>query len=293
MTSVQGIDLFEQERRRLFTLAYGLLGSRADAADAVQEAWIRWQGRAAGELRDPAAWLTTVTARLALDRLRSARARRETYPGTWLPEPIVEGPSAEQTVLERGELSLAFLFLLERLAPEERAAFLLREVFDHTIRDIAEALDKSEAASRQLVVRARERVRQDRVRSEVDRTGFERVVGRYHDALAAGDERALLELIAPGAVLYGDGGGKAPSVVNPLYGQDRIVRFLMGLRRKYPGQYEMRATRVNGQPGLLVYRDGMLSGVSAYEIAEGQIQGIFHVLNPDKLSGPEQLHSGE
>ncbi len=291
MTSVPGIDLFEQERRRLFTLAYGFLGSRADAADAVQEAWLRWQGRE-GEIRDPAAWLTTVTARLSLDRLRSAHARRETYPGTWLPEPIVEGPSAEQLVVQRGELSVAFLFLLERLAPEERAAFVLREVFDRSYREIGEALEKSEAACRQLVTRARERVRQDRVRTEVNRAEFERVMGRYVEALAAGDERALLELIAPDAVLYGDGGGKVLSVVNPLHGQDRIVRFLLGLRRKYAGQYGVRRTEVNGQPGLLIYRGGNLSGVSAYAIADGRIQGIFHVLNPDKLQGLERRLAG-
>jgi RNA polymerase sigma-70 factor (ECF subfamily) len=285
VTSLQAIDVFEQERRRLFTLAYGFLGSRADAVDAVQEAWIRWQtAKPQGEnVRDPAAWLTTVTARLSLDRLRSAQVRRETYPGTWLPEPIVEKPSAEQSVLQRGELSMAFLFLLERLGPEERAAFVLREVFDHSYREIADALDKSEAACRQLVTRARERVRQDRVRSDVDRTEFQQVLEQYVAALESGDERALLDLIAPGAVLYGDGGGKALSVVNPLHGQDRIIRFFMGLRRKYPGQYELKPARVNGLPGLLVYLNGKFSGVSAFDIADGRIQGFFHVLNPDKI----------
>jgi RNA polymerase sigma-70 factor (ECF subfamily) len=288
LTDLHAVDLFEQERRRLFTLAYGFLGSRADAADAVQEAWVRWLNRPSLEgeaVRDPAAWLTTVTARLALDRLRSASVRRETYPGTWLPEPVVEAPSAEDSALQRGELSLAFLFLLERLGPEERAAFVLREVFDHGYGDIAEALGRSEAACRQLVARARDRVRQNRVRRQVDRVEFERVLGKYVEALATGDERALLELIAPGAVLYGDGGGKALSVVNPLHGRDRIVRFLLGLRRKYPHQWEVRQITVNGWPGLTLYRGGELSSVSAYEVVDGRIQGIFHVLNPDKLKG--------
>lgn len=284
MTSPQAIDVFEHERRRLFTLAYGFLGSRADAADAVQDAWIRWQNRPAGEVRDPAGWLTTVTARLALDRLRSARARRESYPGTWLPEPIVEAPSPEQSVLERGALSMAFLFLLERLGPEERAAFVLREVFDRSYREIAGVLDKSKAACRQLVTRARERVRQDRTRHPVDRVEFQRILDRYVAALATGDERELLRLIAPDAVLYGDGGGKALSVVNPVYGHDRIARFLLGLQRKFPGQYDVRFAIVNRQPGLVIYRAGELSGVSAYQIAHGRIQAIFHVLNPDKLS---------
>ncbi|HEY3840101.1 MAG TPA: RNA polymerase sigma factor SigJ [Bryobacteraceae bacterium] len=283
MTSIQALDVFVQERPRLFALAYGFLGSRADASDAVQETWIRWQGREVGDVRDPAAWLTTVTARLALDRLRSARVRRETYPGTWLPEPVVDAPSAEQAVLQRSELSVAFLFLLERLGPEERAAFVLREVFDHSYRDISETLEKSEASCRQLVTRARERVRQDRVRAPVDHTEFERLLRRYVDALASGDERGLLELIAPGAVLYGDGGGKALSIVNPLHGPERIVKFLMGLRRKYRGQYELRPTNVNGWAGFLVVLGGQVRGVSAYDISGGKIYGIYHVVNPDKL----------
>jgi len=283
VTAGEGIAVFEQHRRRLFSVAYGILGSRADAADVVQDAWIRWQDRPTGEVRDPAAWLTTVTARLALDRLRSAQVRRETYPGTWLPEPIVEAPSAEESVLQRGDLSVAFLFLLERLGPDERAAFVLREVFDYSYRDISQALEKSEAACRQLVTRARERVRQDRVRSVVDRGDFANLVGRFVDALTAGDERALMELIAPASVLYGDGGGKVSAVVNPLQGHDRIVRFLLGLMRKYPGQFEFRPADVNGWPGLLIYIGGKLNGVSAYEIADGKIQGIYHVLNPDKL----------
>ena len=186
--------------------------------------------------------------------------------------------------MQRGELSMAFLFLLERLGPEERAAFVLREVFDHSFREIADALEKSEAACRQLVTRARERVRTERVRTDVDRAEFERVLNRYVEALAADDERALMALIAPGAVLYGDGGGKVPSVLNPIYGHERIVRFLLGVRRKFPGEFEMRPARVNGQAALLVYRGGVLNGVSAYEIADGKIQGIFHVVNPDKLT---------
>jgi RNA polymerase sigma-70 factor (ECF subfamily) len=285
VTGVEGIDQFEQERPRLFSLAYGFLGSRADAADAVQETWIRWQGRAPGEVRDPAAWLTTVTSRLALDRLRSARVRRETYPGVWLPEPIVDAPSAEQSVLQRGELSVAFLFLLERLGPEERAAFVLREVFDHSYRVIAQSIDKSETACRQLVTRAREKVRQDRVRNTVDRAEFQQVLTKYVAALEAGDEQALLQLIAPDAVLYGDGGGKALSVVNPLHGSDRIVRFLAGLRRKYPERDELIPVVVNRWPGLLLYHDGVLRAVTAYEIADGRIQNVFHILNPDKLGG--------
>jgi RNA polymerase sigma-70 factor (ECF subfamily) len=282
VTSVLSVDTFEHERPRLFALAYAFLGSRADAADAIQDAWLRWHGRT-DSVRDPAAWLTTVVSRLALDRLRSAHARRETYPGVWLPEPVAEAPSAEETAVRQADLSIAFLFLLERLAPEERAAFVLREVFDHPYSDIAAALEKSEAACRQMVTRARERVRRDQVRQPVDPTEFQNVLGQYVAAIAAGDERALLNLLAPDAILYGDGGGKALAVINPLTGPDRIIRFLLGLRRKYPGQYEFRPTTVNGSPGFRLVREGHLIGISAFEILEGRIKAIYNLLNPDKL----------
>jgi RNA polymerase sigma-70 factor (ECF subfamily) len=275
-------DLFETERPRLFALAYAFLGSRAEAADTVQDAWLRW--RDARELRDPAAWLTTVTSRLALDRLRSARVRRETYPGVWLPEPVVDAPSPEAEMLRRADLSMAFLFLIEKLGPEERAAFVLREVFDHSYREIATALEKTEAACRQMVARARERVRRDEVRRPVDRAEFDSVLGRYVDALASGDAESLLNLIAPDAVLYGDGGGKALSVVNPLVGSERIVRFLLGLRRKYQGQYTVEPISVNGSPGFRLCRFGEPFGVGAYDIQDGRIQSFYNVMNPDKLS---------
>jgi len=280
------IDLFEQERSRLFALAYAVLGSRAEAADTVQDAWLRWDcaRRESADLREPGAWLTTVITRLALDRLRSARARRESYPGVWLPEPIVDAPSAEDQALQRANLTLAFLFLLERLGSDERAAFVLREVFDESYREIAAALEKSEAACRQLVTRARERVREDRVRKPVDRVEFDRVLNRYLAALAAGDAHELVELIAPGAVLYGDGGGKRLAVVNPLQGPDRIIRFMLGLRRKYPGQFSVVPASVNGFPGFRIMVGDEMIGIAYYEVADGRIQNIYNVLNPDKLA---------
>ncbi len=285
MTSVQPIDVFERERRRLFTLAYGFLGSRAEAEDVVQEAWLRWHKSETEEKREPAAWLTTVTARLALDYLRSARVKRETYPGVWLPEPIVEAPSAETSALVKSELSLAFLFLLERLGVEERAAFVLREVFDRSYREIGEVLGKTEAACRQLVKRGREKVQQDRpAHREVNRAEFERVIGKFVTALGAGDEHQLLKLLAPDAVLYGDGGGKAPSIVNPLHGPARIIRFLLGLYKKYPGEFSSQRVDVNGAPALLVFRGGVMHAVTSYWIEEGRVSRIFHVLNPDKIA---------
>lgn len=287
MTTAQPVDFFEQERRRLFTLAYGFLGSRAEAEDIVQEAWLRWQKDESQEKREPAAWLTTVTARLALDHLCSARVRRETYPGVWLPEPVVDAPSAESSILVKSELSVAFLFLLERLGAEERAAFVLREVFDHSYREIGEMLGKTDAACRQLVKRGREKVHQERsAPAAVDRGESERVMGSFVTALGAGDEEQLLRLLAPDAVLYGDGGGKAPSIVNPLYGADRIVRFLIGVYQKFPGVFSSTPVLVNGAPAMLVQREGAVQGVSCYEVAGGRISRIFHILNPEKISLP-------
>ena len=292
MTTAQPVDLFEQERRRLFTLAYGFLGSRAEAEDIVQEAWLRWQKDRSQEKREPAAWLTTVTARLALDHLRSARVRRETYPGVWLPEPVVDAPSAETSVLVKSELSVAFLFLLERLGAEERAAFVLREVFDHSYREIGEVLGKTEAACRQLVKRGREKLHEERTASgPADRGECERVIGSFVAALGSGDEEQLLRLLAPDAVLYGDGGGKAPSIVNPLHGADRIVRFLVGVYKKFPGVFSAKPVQVNGAPALLVLRDGAVQGVSCYSVAGGRVSRIFHILNPEKINPPPSQYT--
>ncbi len=285
MTSTQAIDRFERERARLFTLAYGFLGSRAEAEDAVQDAWLRWQSVDAQTVREPAAWLTTVTARIALDRLRSARVKRETYPGVWLPEPILDAPSPESAALAKSGLTVAFLFLLERLNPEERAAFVLREVFEQPFRRIGEAIGKTEATCRQLVRRAREKVRSDGApRAAVNRAEFEQALTNFLDALEAGDEAALLASLTPDAVLYGDGGGKAQSVINPLDGADRIVRFLLGLRHKYPGSFIYRRAEVNGLPGVIAFRDGAVNAVASYEVINGRIARIFHVLNPDKIA---------
>jgi RNA polymerase sigma-70 factor (ECF subfamily) len=278
--------LFEQERRRLFTLAYGFLGSRAEAEDVVQEAWIRWQRSESDDIREPAAWLTTATARLALDHLRSARVKRETYPGVWLPEPIVEAPSAETSLLAKSDLTFAFVFIMERLGAEERAAFVLREVFDHSYREIGEILGRTEASSRQMVKRAREKVREDRPEKDADRNASQQVIRKFVAALGSGDEEALLQLIAPNAELYGDGGGKVPAIANPLFGADRIIRFLNGLHRKFAGQFSYRRVNVNGAPGVIVLRDGAVLLVASYQVEEGRVTHLFHILNPDKIAVP-------
>jgi RNA polymerase sigma-70 factor (ECF subfamily) len=214
--------LFERERRRLLSVAYGLLGSLAEAEDVLQDAYLRLDQTDFASIRRPEAWLTTVVSRLALDRLRSARHRRESYPGEWLPEPVFDAPLAEQVEITRARLSVACLHLLEKLQPQERAVFVLREVFEYGYREIAGMLGKSEAACRQLMTRARARLGREEPRQPADQASLRPVVDRFISALKAGDEQALLNLLAPDAVLFADGGGKVPSVLNPIYGADRI-----------------------------------------------------------------------
>ncbi len=292
MTTAQPVDLFEQERRRLFTLAYGFLGSRAEAEDIVQEAWLRWQKDRSQEKREPAAWLTTVTARLALDHLRSARVRRETYPGVWLPEPVVDAPSAETSVLVKSELSVAFLFLLERLGAEERAAFVLREVFDHSYREIGEVLGKTEAACRQLVKRGREKLHEERTASgPADRDECERVIGSFVAALGSGDEErcsGCSRRMPCSTAMAAE--RRLPSSIHctaPIVSCD----FWLACTQKFPGVFSAKPVQVNGAPALLVLRDGAVQGVSCYAVAGGRVSRIFHILNPEKINLPPSQYT--
>jgi RNA polymerase sigma-70 factor (ECF subfamily) len=274
-------ETFQRERRRLLSIAYGLLGSLAEAEDVVQEAYLRLEGADFAAIREPAAWLTTVVSRLALDQLKSARRRRETYPGEWLPEPVFDAPPAEQRAITRSRLSLGFLHLMEKLKPEERAVFVLREVFEHPYGDIAEMLGKSDAACRQMMTRARSRLGGGEAASPD--ASSETLTGRFLDALEAGDEQRLMSLLAPDAVFYGDGGGKVRAVVNPVYGAEKIVRFFQGIARKYPGRFQRSIIAVNGEPGMRTLVDGKLNGVAAIEWKDGRIAAIYNVLNPEKL----------
>ncbi len=204
------LDRFAENRGRLWSIAYRMLGSRADADDAVQEAWLRWNGARQDEIRTPQAWLVTTTTRICIDRLKSLRTEREHYTGPWLPEPIVDEAAAPDHAAElASELSVALLAVLERLAPEERAAFLLREMFDSGYGDIAQILGKSEAACRQIVSRATKRVREERPRVQVSPEAKQKMLNAFMTAVQAQDQRALLELLAPDSAWTSDGGGKA------------------------------------------------------------------------------------
>lgn len=271
------------ERRRLLSLAYGYLGSIADSEDIVQEALLRFAQTGSDRIENAEAWLTTVVTRLAIDKLRSAQHRRETYPGEWLPEPVFGAPDPEQMAITNSRLSLGLLYMLERLQPEQRVVFVLREVFDYAYSAIAGIIGKSEAACRQLMARAHAALDRSRDIPPASEAIASSLISRFIEALSQGDEAALLSILSEGAVLIADGGGKAPSVVNPLHGPDRISRFFLGLFRKFGDVFERRLAIVNGYPGLLTFRDGELVGVATIDVKDGRISAIYSVNNPDKL----------
>jgi RNA polymerase sigma-70 factor, ECF subfamily len=277
---------FEAHRGRLWGVAYRMLGSRADADDMVQEAYLRWHGTPTAEVRTPEAWLVTTTTRLCIDRLRQLRAEREAYVGPWLPEPLVEQvPAADAATELASDLSVAFLAVLERLAPEERAAFLLHDVFEADYDEIAAALGKSQAACRQIVSRARRRVREQRPRARVSAAAREQLVERFMRAIELRDRDALLALFAKDATLTSDGGGKAKAARKIVRGGTSVVRFLLGVLRGAPDRLTLEKIVVNGETGLALRVEGHLVSVMSFDADGRQILGMYNVLNPDKLRG--------
>jgi RNA polymerase sigma-70 factor (ECF subfamily) len=275
---------FEEHRRRLWGVAYRMLGSHADADDMVQEAFLRWHLAASDDVRAPRAWLVTTTARLCIDRLRQRRAERKAYVGPWLPEPLVEdAPAADAATELASDLSVAFLALLERLAPEERAAFLLHEVFEADYMEIATALGKSEAACRQIVSRARHRVRDGRPRKRVSTRERERLIDAFMRAVQLRDRDALLALFAEEATLTADGGGKAKAAHKIVRGGPSVARFLLGVLRRAESQLELRKIAVNGETGVALLVHGQLMSVISLRTDGSRIVGLYNVLNPDKL----------
>ena len=281
---------FNELRRSAFAIAYRMLGSVSEAEDLVQEGLLRLhRAREGGErIESPRAYLSTVVSRLALDHLRSAAVRRETYVGQWLPEPLVA--SADDDPARKAEmadsLSLSFLVLLESLSPEQRAAFLLREVFDEPYEGIAEIVGTSEQNARQLVTRARRHVEERRPRFEASREQQEELATRFFAAAEEGDLQGLEELLAHDVVFRGDGGGKAPAAPRAIHGRAKVARLLIsGLRAlARVDAFTTRREEVNGQPGALFFdREGRLLSVLVLDVAEGQIQGVSAIANPDKL----------
>jgi RNA polymerase sigma-70 factor (ECF subfamily) len=276
---------FEQNRRRLWGIAYRMLGSRADAEDMVQEAYLRWHRAAQEEIRVPQAWLVTTITRLCIDRLREVRAERETYVGPWLPEPLVaeSAPPADEAVELASDLSVAFLAVLERLAPEERAAFLLHEMFDSGYDEIAQILGKSEAACRQIVSRARKRVRAGRPRVQVSAAASARLLEAFVQAIRARDQEALVKLLAKEATWTADGGGKTKAALKAIRGAERIARFVLGVLDRYLADMDFRPVAVNGEPGLAVLVRGRLLAVWSIRTDGVRILDGYVVMNPDKL----------
>ena len=278
------MESHEELRPYLFAIAYRMLGSVAEAEDVVQDAFLRYH-EAEVEAESPKAYLATVTTRLAIDQLRSARARREVYPGEWLPEPIV-GDEAARHAETADSLSLAFLHLLEKLAPVERAVFLLREVFDYPYEEIAPIVGKSPENCRQILARAHRHVQEGKRRFDVSREERDEVAGRFLAAWEEGDTEALVEVLAPDATVYGDGGGKEPSMPEPLVGAERVAKALIGWGRQAAARGLVhRPAVVNGDPGIVFYdAEGRAIWVAALDIAEGVVVAVRSVLNPDKLT---------
>lgn len=274
---------FEDRRAAMTGLAYRMLGSRSDAEDVVQDAWLRW--RTAQDVRNPDAFLNRVITRLCLDRLKSARARREVYVGEWLPEPVLEDDPLAPFSDEN--LSVAFLLALERLTPLERAAFLLHDVFDTPFAEIASTLGRSEAACRQLAARAREHVKAARPRYKPSPEEEKRLTEAFLMAALTGDAAVLRQILADDVVMHSDGGGLVRANLNPIRGVDRAVRFIQGILRKNPPPPGAmgRIARVNGQPGaLMLSPSGGIIQTTALEIHDGRIVAAYTVRNPEKLA---------
>lgn len=278
-------DPFEPHRRRLWAIAYRMLGSRADADDVVQDAWLRWQRAPHDELRSAEAWLVTTTTRLAIDRLRQRQLERDAYVGPWLPEPLVTdtAPPADRAAELASDLSVAFLVVLERLTPDERAAFLLHDVFDAGYDDIARIVGKSEVACRQIVSRARKRVRDGRPRVQVSASAQAALVQGLVHAIQAQDKAALMQLLAQDATWTSDGGGKAKAARKVLHGAELVARFAIGVFRRHLSLLTFRLVPVNGETGLAISYDNRLLSLISIRTDGQRILDVYSLLNPDKL----------
>ncbi|MDX3386586.1 RNA polymerase sigma-70 factor [Streptomyces niveiscabiei] len=277
-------DAFVAHRNLLFTVAYEMLGSAADAEDVLQETWLRWVKVDLDEVRDQRAYLVRITTRQSLNRLRTLSRRRESYVGPWLPEPLLTAPDVAQDAELAESMSMALMLVLETLSPTERAVFVLREVFDVPYDEIAAAVDKSPAAVRQIAHRARQHVDARRPRQTVSPGETRAAVDAFRAALDSGDPQGLLDVLAPDVVLLTDGGGIKQAARVPVLGPEKIVRFIFATQAKN-GVLTSHPTVVNGAPALALHLNGELDGVIAFRIADSLIDGMYYVRNPEKLTG--------
>jgi RNA polymerase sigma-70 factor (TIGR02957 family) len=281
MSTSASTDVFVAHRNLLFTVAYEMLGSAADAEDVLQETWLRWVDVDRSQVRDERAYLVRITTRLALNRMRANARRRESYVGPWLPEPLLTTPDVAEDVELADSVSVAMLTVLETLAPTERAVFVLREVFDFGYDEIAAAVDKSPAAVRQIASRARAHVAERRPRAEATPGERDRVLQQFVIAAATGDIQSLLDVLAPDVVLVTDGGGVKRAALRPILGADKVIRFLDGVSA---GPADADVVVVNGAPALRIVIDGELDTVVSFVVEAGLVTGLYAVRNPAKLA---------
>jgi RNA polymerase sigma-70 factor (ECF subfamily) len=291
--TTQDVNRFEAARPRLEAIAYRFLGSASEAEDAVQETFLRWQATDAGRIEVPEAWLTKVLTNLCLNQLTSARARRETYVGQWLPEPLLDGDpmlGPADTAEQRESLSYAVLTLMERLSPNERAVYVLREAFDYPHREIAELLDITEAAGQQIFHRAKKHIADGKARTEIDEAAARRIVEEFLAAATSGRTEPLVRLLTADAIAIGDGGGKIPARAKAFEGAVAVAKFMRGLfkparakRAMVGGSPEVHVTTANGGPAVVAVFDGRVVGIMCLEVTAGGIAAFRNQVNPDKL----------
>lgn len=278
-------EIFGQYRRRLFGIAYRMLGTSADAEDIVQEAYLRWHKADTEEIESPEAWLVTVTTRLSIDRLRSLAKERETYIGPWLPEPLfaqkIRTPEEELEFADN--ISIAFLVLLERLSPSERAAFLLHDIFDCSYREIARIIGKNETACRQMIHRARARVRSEKPRFETNEADKRRLIEKFIQATRAGDEETLLSLFAEDASMTSDGGGRVTAARKPIEGRRKIARLYSQIGKKGAAVANSQIRQINGELGVVTTAFGQVFAATTFEFDGDKISRVYQVMNPEKL----------
>lgn len=285
-------DPFVTHRGLLFTVAYEILGTAADAEDVLQESWLRWTGVDHSIVREPRAYLVRIVTRQSLNHLRAVSRRREDYVGPWLPEPLMTSPDVADDVVLAESVSLAMLTVLETLTPVERAVFVLREVFDVPFDEIADAVDKTSAAVRQIAHRARDHVAARRPRMEVDASEHDRVVRRFVEAMGSGDMQALMDVLAPDVVSVTDSGGLVPGAARkPLVGAERVVAFLRGSIAKLDVDYRVTTTTANGRLAARIEVGGALMAAVSFTVENGRISRVFSTANPEKLAALGAEHS--
>jgi RNA polymerase sigma-70 factor, ECF subfamily len=276
---------FNQYRPYLFSIAYRMLGTVMDAEDMVQDTYLRWQNTDRSAVESPQAYLATMITRRSIDFLRSAKVQREQYIGPWLPEPLLTdtAQSSESAAALSDSLSIAFLHLLEKLSPVERAVFLLREVFDYGYTEIAQIVEKSDANCRQVFRRAKQHLQQESPRFESSPDEQQEIMAAFAQACVQGDLSGLMALLAEDVVEWSDGGGQTYAALNPIYGADKVARFFLAIMKQAPSDYVPVFTAVNGQAGMVAYVNGRPVYVMVLDVFNGRIQNIYNILNPDKL----------